>query len=78
MFELSSYNKQLKTKLVAGAQPNISPLDIGNLKFKIPSIKMQEYISNITININRKIEIENHDLQELNELKKGLLQKMFI
>ena len=78
LFELSSYNMQLNTKLVAGAQPNISPADIENLKFKIPSIKLQEHIANIAMNINKKLEIEGNKLQELNELKKGLLQKMFI
>ena len=78
LFELSSYNMQLNTKLVAGAQPNISPTDIENLKFKIPSIKLQEHIANIVMNINKKLEIEGNKLQELNELKKGLLQKMFI
>ena len=78
LFELSLYNMQLNSKLVAGAQPNISPLDIEALKFKVPSIEMQEHIANIAININKKLEKEGNKLQELNDLKKGLLQKMFI
>ena len=78
LFELSLYNMQLNSKLVAGAQPNISPLDIETLKFKVPSIEMQEHIANIAININKKLEKEGNKLQELNDLKKGLLQKMFI
>ena len=78
LFELSLYNMQLNSKLVAGAQPNISPLDIETLKFKVPSIEMQEHIANITININKKLEKEGNKLQELNDFKKGLLQKMFI
>lgn len=36
LFELNSYNIQLKNRLLAGAQPNISPSDIETLKFKIP------------------------------------------
>ena len=78
LFELSSYNMQLNTKLVAGAQPNISPSDIETLKFKVPSIEMQEHIANMAMNINKKLEIEVNKLQELNKIKKGLLQKMFI
>lgn len=78
LFELSSYNMQLNTKLVAGAQPNISPSDIETLKFKVPSTEMQEHIANMAMNINKKLEIEGNKLQELNKIKKGLLQKMFI
>lgn len=78
LFELSSYNMQLNTKLVAGAQPNISSSDIETLKFKVPSTEMQEHIANMAMNINKKLEIEGNKLQELNKIKKGLLQKMFI
>ena len=78
LFELSSYNMQLNTKLVAGAQPNISPTDIETLKFKVPSIDMQEYISNIAMSMNKKIKIEEKKLQKLNNVKKSLLQQMFI
>ena len=53
---------QLNTKLVAGAQPNISPTDIETLKFKVPSIDMQEYISNIAMSMNKKIKIEEKKL----------------
>ena len=78
LFELSSYNMQLNTRLVAGAQPNISPTDIENLKFKVPSIDMQEYIANICANMSKKVKIEENKLQELNNVKKALLQQMFI
>ena len=78
LFESSSYNIQLNSKLVAGAQPNISPSDIESLKFKIPSIELQVNIAEMVMNINKKIYIEENRIQELNKLKKGLLQKMFI
>ena len=78
LFELNSYNIQLKNKLVAGAQPNISPSDIEALKFKIPSINVQKNIIDIYNSISKKIRENENKLKNLKELKKGLLQKMFV
>ncbi len=78
LFELNSYNIQLKNRLVAGAQPNISPSDIEALKFKIPSINVQKNIIDIYNSISKKIRENENKLKNLKELKKGLLQKMFV
>ena len=78
LFELNSYNIQLKNRLVAGAQPNISPSDIEALKFKIPSINVQKNIIDIYNSISKKIRENENKLKNLKDLKKGLLQKMFI
>ena len=78
LFQLDEYERQLQSKLVAGAQPNISPADIETMKFKFPSIAIQKNIANIIINITNKIIIEKKKLDNLNNIKQSLLQQMFI
>ena len=51
---------------------------MSNIKIKLPSLKIQSKISNIFIIFNKKIYIENQKLEKLNNLKKSLLQQMFI
>ena len=78
LFELDTYEKQLQNKLVAGAQPNISPIDIETMQFKFPNIDLQKKFANITMNITKKITIQNNKLDNLHNVKKYLLQQMFI
>lgn len=78
LFGLTAYEKQLQSRLIAGAQPNISPADIENMKFKFPNINTQKKIADMIINITKKISIENKKLDNLNILKQSLLQQMFI
>ena len=51
---------------------------MSNIKIKLPSLKIQSKVSNIFIIFNKKIYIENQKLEKLNNLKKSLLQQMFI
>ena len=78
LFGLTAYEKQLQSRLIAGAQPNISPADIESMKFKFPNINTQKKIADMIINITKKISIENKKLDNLNILKQSLLQQMFI
>ena len=78
LFGLTAYEKQLQSRLIAGAQPNISPADIETMKFKFPNINTQKKIADMIINITKKISIENKKLDNLNILKQSLLQQMFI
>lgn len=78
LVDYKEFKNQLNTKLVAGAQPNISPSDIESLIFQFPEIEEQEKLSNFLSSIDLKIEKEKEKLDYLRELKKGLIQKMFI
>lgn len=49
-----------------------------NFIVKIPCLDEQEKISNCLSTINRKIEIEKAILEDWKELRKGLLQQMFV
>lgn len=54
-------------------------LDLFNLiKVKVPSLPEQTKIANFLTSIDTKIEKEREKLESIKELKKGLMQKMFI
>ena len=51
---------------------------MANIKVKLPSLEIQNKISNIFNVLNNKLFIEHQKLDNLNIMKKSLLQQMFI
>lgn len=51
---------------------------MADIKIKLPSIEIQNKISNIFSVLNNKLLIEENKLKNLNTMKKSLLQQMFI
>ena len=51
---------------------------MANIKIKIPSDDIQGNISLVINTINHKVNLENKKLLKLQELKKGLMQSMFV
>ncbi|MCI5637020.1 MAG: restriction endonuclease subunit S [Sarcina ventriculi] len=51
---------------------------MANIKIKIPSNEIQENISLVINTINHKVNLETNKLLKLQELKKGLMQNMFV
>ena len=74
----NDFNKQLNKLLVAGAQPNLSIIDLKQLLIPLPSIPEQEKIANFLSAQDKLIEKEEEKLNLLKEQKKGLLQQMFV
>ena len=70
--------KQLKSVLVAGAQPNISSKDIEKLLISLPRFQEQQKIAAFLSAIDRKIELVSEQLKQAQTFKKGLFQQMFI
>ena len=61
-----------------GALPSLSSGDLGKIKIPILNIQKQKIIG-ITFNLyTRKLMLETEKLNKLNELKKGLMQNMFV
>ena len=52
--------------------------DFKNVVFNIPCLEEQQKIANFLSSFDEKIEVEKNTLEHLKELKKGLLQQMFI
>lgn len=58
--------------------PHVAKDFIENYKIFVPSYEEQSKISKMLLNSNEKIQLEERKLQYIKELKKGLLQQMFI
>ena len=71
-------NKQLKRKVTGSAQLGLKSDNILNQEIYIYSEEEQKKIANIFKLIDRKIELEIEKIFKLINLKKGLMQNMFV
>ena len=62
---------------VGGGLKNIDRNYLKSFIIKIPSPEEQQKIANFLSTVDKKIECEKNMLNELTELKKGLLQRIF-
>ena len=67
---------QLQYLLIAGAQPNISPSDVENMVFPIPSLSEQKAIAQVLTAADREIELAQQKLELLRQQKRGLMQQL--
>ncbi|MDY5211128.1 MAG: restriction endonuclease subunit S [Intestinibacter sp.] len=67
------------TKYVVGATiPHIYFEDYGNQKIKLPCLDEQQKIADFLSSFDKKIDAEKETLEHLKEMKKGLLQQIFV
>lgn len=75
-YRLEFYNIN---RLVFGSgQTLVTSTDLKKIKIKIPSKKEQQKISDFLSAFDEKISTEKETLEHLKQLKKGLLQQMFV
>lgn len=67
----------IELNISVGAQPNLNLEQIGNFKFKIPSLEEQEKIANFLSNVDKIIEEQEGKVKDLELYKKGMMQKIF-
>ena len=73
------FQNQLQTKQVVSAQPGIYLGDLASINITYPkNVSEQEKIYNIFKGIEDSITLHQRKLERLQEVKKGLLQKMFV
>ncbi|MFN6485412.1 MULTISPECIES: restriction endonuclease subunit S [unclassified Nostoc] len=60
------------------AQPKLNAEICKKIKIKVPSLEEQEKIANFLAAIDRKIEALSRQIDQTEQFKKGLLQKMFV
>ena len=70
--------KRINSEKKEGNTPYIVLSTLSDMVIKIPSKENQIKISNIINCHNKKIELEENKLLKLKELKKGLMQSMFV
>lgn len=73
-----SFEKEMINKGQGAAQKNISKNDIEGFIICLPHIEEQQKIANFLSAFDNKIEKEREKLEQLRELKRGLLQQMFV
>lgn len=65
----NKFQKQLSLLLIAGAQPNVSPKDLENIKIPVPPLPEQQKIAEVLSTWNKAIEKQSQLIEKL-ELRK--------
>ena len=71
-------NKNLLPYLVGSGRMKLNADVLMNLLLKIPDLNEQQKIGNLLSKVDQLIELENKKLQNLQQVKKCLLQNMFV
>ena len=77
-FESSKFTYEMSKRLEGSVRMCLSYESMLNIPIELPNKTEQEKISDIFNSLSNKIKLEEKKFMELNKLKKGLLQKMFI
>ena len=77
-FWLESFKTVITTKLLQGGQGNLSAELIKSLRLPIPHIEEQQKIADFLSAYDEAIRYAKQELDKWKELKKGLLQQMFV
>lgn len=73
-----NFKMQIKNRLEGSVRQTLSFNALENIKIKLPCLEEQTKIANFLSNIDNIIEEEQNNLDDLKEMKKGLLQQMFV
>ena len=78
IFQIESFKRYLYILLAGTNINNIKNSDLEKFQVVLPSIKEQEEIASFLSSVDKKIDLLNQEIEQVEEYKKGLLQKMFI
>ena len=70
------FKRQLSTRLIAGAQPNISSSDIESIRISIPQKNEQEKIAHLMLLLDERIATQNKIIEKLQSLIKGIMVEL--
>ena len=77
-FKSSKFIYEMSKRLEGSVRMCLSYESMLNILIELPNKNEQEKLSNFLNSLSNKIKLEEKKFMELNKLKKGLLQKMFI
>ena len=77
-FESSKFIYEMSKRLEGSVRMCLSYESMLNIPIELPNKNEQEKLSNFLNSLSNKIKLEEKKFMELNKLKKGLLQKMFV
>ena len=72
--QINYYDRLVST----GTQSNLNAEKVNKIKIYCPNYDIQKNISKLFVSCDRKILLEENKLLKLQELKKGLMQSMFV
>lgn len=71
-------NKKIEPYLVGGGRAKLNAEVLMKMNLKLPALPEQQKIGNLLAKIDRLIELENKKFDNLKQVKKSLLQNMFV
>ena len=77
-FDSKEFKKGTFSKFEGGVRNTLSFTNLCEINISLPSITEQDKIANILMTFNNKLIYENEKLKQLKNLKKGLIQNMFV
>ncbi len=77
-FDSKFFRKETISKFEGGVRNTLNFSNLCEIEIRLPIIEKQNKYSNIFSMFNNKIELEEKKLYKLQELKKGLMQNMFV
>ena len=77
-FRTSSFKKQRIQFSEGGVRDTLPFENLKKMRIKLPRLNEQQKISNLLSKVDQLIELENKKLQNLQQVKKCLLQNMFV
>ena len=77
-FNSKYFKKETISKFEGGVRNTLNFSNLCEIEIRLPTIEKQNKYSNIFKMFNNKIELEVKKLYKLHELKKGLMQSMFV
>lgn len=72
-----SFLRDVLERCTGGAYPAINSDELGKIPITVPSIEEQQKIASFFSTLDEKIELSERKLEALEQLKKGLMQKIF-
>lgn len=74
----NNFTKSIKFTTFGSAQPQLTVKDVKKMKISYPNqLKEQKKIASFFMLLNQKIEKQQEKIEKLEELKKGMMQKIF-
>ena len=77
-FDSNEFKRGTFSKFEGGVRNTLNFTNLCEINISLPSITDQDKISDILMVFNNKLKYENQKLGKLKDLKKGLMQNMFV
>ena len=78
VIQTRQFQNELDKRKAISAQPGIYLKDLRKIRVKIPSLPEQQQIGQFFQKIDQQIQLNQNKLEDMKQMKKGLMQRMFV